>query len=85
MKPLSATAGSRPVIHGSLGFDQLRDRLAAGLPEEFAALPAGLDLSIAEGAEDRTTDTVERVTGRTDGAPRRAGRCTSRSPNATLR
>ncbi|MFE2938203.1 NAD(P)H-binding protein [Streptomyces sp. NPDC059255] len=54
----------RPVAHRSLGFEQLRDRLAADLPEEFAALLAGLDLSIAEGAEDRTTDTVERVTGR---------------------
>ncbi|MFD5746647.1 NAD(P)H-binding protein [Streptomyces sp. NPDC127033] len=54
----------RPVTHRSLGFEQLRDRLAAGLPAEFAALLAGLDLAIAEGAEDRTTDTVERVTGR---------------------
>jgi hypothetical protein len=42
----------------------MRDRLAAaGIPEQFAAMLAGMDCAIAEGAEDRTTDTVERVTG----------------------
>ncbi|WP_411977452.1 hypothetical protein [Streptomyces decoyicus] len=31
---------------------------------QFAALLAGLDRAIADGAEDRVTDTVERLTGR---------------------
>ncbi|WP_078624044.1 NAD(P)H-binding protein [Streptomyces monomycini] len=54
----------RPVIHRRLSHEQFRDRLATGIPEEFAALLADLDRSIAAGSEDRTTDTVERVTGR---------------------
>lgn len=57
----------RPVTHQRLTYEQMRDRLAADMPAEFAALLAGLDRSIAEGAEDRTTDTVRRLTGR---APR---------------
>lgn len=57
----------RPVVHHPLSYEQLRDRLAALMPPDFAALLAGLDRAIAEGAEDRVTDTVERVTGR---APR---------------
>lgn len=54
----------RPVRHRPLTYEQLRDRLAAELPAEFAALLAGLDRAIADGAEDRVTDTVERITGR---------------------
>ncbi|NGO11492.1 NAD(P)H-binding protein [Streptomyces sp. HC44] len=54
----------RPVSHRPLPYEQLRDRLAADIPEEFAQLLAGLDLSISRGTEDRTTDTVERLTGR---------------------
>ncbi|MGP3991413.1 NAD(P)H-binding protein [Streptomyces sp. 3N207] len=54
----------RTVTHRRLTYEQLRDRLAPVLPVEFAALLAGLDRAIAEGAEDRTTDTVERLTGR---------------------
>ncbi|OKI02005.1 NAD(P)-dependent oxidoreductase [Streptomyces sp. CB02923] len=54
----------RPVTHLQLTHEQLRDRLATGIPGDFATLLADLDRSIAEGAEDRTTDTVERVTGR---------------------
>ncbi len=38
-------------------------RLAADMPAEFAAMLAGMDRAIAEGAEDRTTDTVQRLTG----------------------
>ncbi|MFD3416807.1 NmrA family NAD(P)-binding protein [Streptomyces decoyicus] len=60
---LTAVTG-RPVRHRPLTYEQLRDRLAAGLPAEFAALLAGLDRAIADGAEDRVTDTVERLTGR---------------------
>ncbi|POX37495.1 ergot alkaloid biosynthesis protein [Streptomyces sp. Ru73] len=54
----------RPVVHRSLTHDELRAHLAKELPAEFAALLADLDRAIAGGAEDRTTDTVRRVTGR---------------------
>ncbi|MEU0383920.1 NmrA family NAD(P)-binding protein [Streptomyces chartreusis] len=60
---LSEVTG-RPVTHRRLTHEQLRDRLAQTLPPEFAAVLAGLDRAIAEGAEDRVTDTVERLTGR---------------------
>lgn len=60
---LSEVTG-RAVVHQQLTYEQLRDRLAASMPPEFAAVLAGLDRAIAEGAEDRTTDTVLRVTGR---------------------
>ena len=54
----------RLVVHRSLSGEQMRDRLAAQIPEEFAAMLAGLDRAIAEGAEDRVTDAVQRLTGR---------------------
>ncbi|WP_328317408.1 NAD(P)H-binding protein [Streptomyces sp. NBC_00388] len=54
----------RTVTHRRLSHDQVRERLAASMPAGFAALLAGLDLAIAGGAEDRTTDTVQRLTGR---------------------
>jgi uncharacterized protein YbjT (DUF2867 family) len=54
----------RPVVHHPLPYEELRDRLAAQLPPEFAALLAGMDRAISEGAEDRTTDAVRRLTGR---------------------
>ncbi|MDQ0947407.1 uncharacterized protein YbjT (DUF2867 family) [Streptomyces phaeochromogenes] len=54
----------RPVVHRPLTHDQLRDRLAAFIPLEFATLLAGLDRAIADGAEDRTTGTVQLLTGR---------------------
>ncbi|MET9411071.1 NAD(P)H-binding protein [Streptomyces sp. NPDC002935] len=57
----------RPVVHRQLTFEQLRDRWAGEIPLEFATLLAGLDRAIADGAEDRTTDTVRRVTGRPPG------------------
>ncbi|MER7566909.1 NmrA family NAD(P)-binding protein [Streptomyces sp. NPDC048523] len=57
----------RPVTHRRLSYEQMRDRLTAEVPAEFAALLAGLDRAIAAGAEDRVTDTVQRLTGR---APR---------------
>lgn len=45
--------------------DELVGRLAAaGIPTEFAAVLADLDVAIGQGAEDRVTDVVERVTGR---------------------
>ncbi|MFB7176281.1 NmrA family NAD(P)-binding protein [Streptomyces sp. NPDC056257] len=54
----------RPVVHHPMAYEAMRDRLAAVIPPEFAAMLAAMDRSIAEGAEDRTTDTVERLTGR---------------------
>ncbi|WP_058041076.1 NAD(P)H-binding protein [Streptomyces roseifaciens] len=54
----------RPVAHHHLTYDDMRDRLAALMPQEFATMLAGMDRAIAEGAEDRTTDTVQRLTGR---------------------
>ncbi|MDJ1135850.1 NAD(P)H-binding protein [Streptomyces iconiensis] len=55
----------RAVRHDHLTYEAMRDRLAAeGVPAEFAALLAGMDRSIADGAEDRVTGTVEAVTGR---------------------
>ncbi|MBW8090939.1 NmrA family NAD(P)-binding protein [Streptomyces hygroscopicus] len=58
----------RTVVHRRLPYEQLRDRLTALVPPEFAAILAGMDRAIAEGAEDRTTDTVQRLTGRPAGS-----------------
>ncbi|MET9570546.1 NAD(P)H-binding protein [Streptomyces virginiae] len=60
----------RPVVHRQLTFEELRDRWAAGIPLEFATMLAQMDRAIAGGAEDRTTDTVERLTGRPPGSLR---------------
>lgn len=60
-------ATGRPVEHRQLTFEQLRDRWAAEIPMEFAVILAGMDRAIAEGAEDRTSDTVQRLTGRPPG------------------
>jgi len=38
--------------------------VASGMPPQYAARLVGLDAAIRGGAEDRVTDTVERVTGR---------------------
>ncbi|MEU5611519.1 NmrA family NAD(P)-binding protein [Streptomyces sparsogenes] len=54
----------RPVAHRRLSYEQMRDRLTTQVPVEFAAMLAGMDRAIAEGAEDRITDTVQRLTGR---------------------
>ncbi|MEU0412345.1 NAD(P)H-binding protein [Streptomyces griseorubiginosus] len=54
----------RPVVHRHLTHEQQCERLAPLVGREFAELLAGMDRAIAEGAEDRTTDVVRRVTGR---------------------
>ncbi|WP_421111360.1 NAD(P)H-binding protein [Streptomyces sp. NEAU-S77] len=60
-----AEVSGRRVSHVPVTPGALRERLAdAGMPREFAAVLAGLDEDIRGGAEDRTTDTVLRVTGR---------------------
>lgn len=64
---LSQVTG-RTVTHERLSFEQMRHRLATEMPDGFAAMLAGMDRSIAEGAEDRTTDTVQRLTGRPPGS-----------------
>ncbi|MFG2295992.1 NAD(P)H-binding protein [Streptomyces sp. NPDC048603] len=53
----------RPVAHRALTHEEMRDRLAALMPGEFAAMLAGMDRAIAEGSEDRVTDSVLRLTG----------------------
>lgn len=61
---ISAVAG-RPVRHVPVPYETMCGHLAAsGIPDRFAELLAGLDRAIAEGAEDRTSPTVEEVTGR---------------------
>ncbi|MEU0808343.1 NAD(P)H-binding protein [Streptomyces sp. NPDC005970] len=63
-----AEVSGRAVHHVAVDTAALAGRLTdAGYPKEFAAMLAGLDENIRHGAEDRTTDTVLRVTGR---APR---------------
>ncbi|THA87055.1 NAD(P)H-binding protein [Streptomyces sp. A0592] len=59
-----------PVVHRQLTFEELRDRWAAEIPLEFATMLAAMDRAIADGAEDRTSDTVERLTGRPPGTLR---------------
>ncbi|MFD3682328.1 NmrA family NAD(P)-binding protein [Streptomyces sp. NPDC058613] len=66
---LSQVTG-RTVTHQRLSYEQMRRRLATEMPDGFAAMLAGMDRSIAEGAEDRTTDTVQRLTGRPPGSLR---------------
>ncbi|MGY1433860.1 NAD(P)H-binding protein [Streptomyces reniochalinae] len=61
---LITEVSGRAVTHSALTYEQMRDHLSAQVPPDFAAALAGMDLAIAEGAEDRTTDTVTRVTGR---------------------
>ncbi len=58
-------AAQRPVRHVSISTAQLQERLQGfGVPAPYAVLLAGLDEAIKNGAEDRTTSTVEEVTGR---------------------
>lgn len=58
-------AAGRPIRHRSLSAEALRERLtAAGIPEGYAALLAGLDSAIAQGAEDRLTAAVYALAGR---------------------
>lgn len=54
----------RAVVHRRLSYEQMRDRLTTQVPVKFAAMLASMDRTIAEGAEDRITDTVQRLTGR---------------------
>ncbi|MFE6304064.1 hypothetical protein [Nocardiopsis sp. NPDC057823] len=57
----------REVLHESLEPGDVERALAAAMPVEVARMPVRLDGLIASGAEDRVTDTVERITGRPPG------------------
>lgn len=54
----------RPVRHARLDVGRLAARMGEdGVPREFATVLAGAERLIAAGAEERVTDTVERLTG----------------------
>ncbi|MEO3749427.1 NAD(P)H-binding protein [Streptomyces sp. B6B3] len=61
-------ATGRLVVHRRLSYEQLRDRLTGLIPIRFATMLAAMDQAIAEGSEERLTDTVQRLTGRPPGA-----------------
>ena len=59
-------ASGRTVRHQQTNYQHMCEiHRSNGLPEAYAEMLAGLDALIATGAEDRVTDTVARVTGRT--------------------
>jgi len=59
-------ASERTVRHQQTNYQHMCEiHRSNGLPEAYAEMLAGLDALIATGAEDRVTDTVARVTGRT--------------------
>ncbi|MGW5644074.1 NmrA family NAD(P)-binding protein [Saccharopolyspora sp. NPDC003752] len=60
---ISEVAG-RPVRHRHITTGELARRLSAELPADFAAGLAAMDEHIRAGGEDRTTSTVQEVTGR---------------------
>jgi uncharacterized protein YbjT (DUF2867 family) len=72
----------RTVTHHRLTYEQLRGHLAATMPLDYAVMLAGLDRANAEGAEDRTTDTVQRLTGRSPRAFRAHAERALRRPTA---
>jgi uncharacterized protein YbjT (DUF2867 family) len=56
----------RIISHRSVSAEEAAQRIAAhGVPAEFAQVLAAMDIDISGGAEDRVTDTVKAVTGRT--------------------
>ncbi|RKT08636.1 uncharacterized protein YbjT (DUF2867 family) [Streptomyces sp. 3211.6] len=59
-----AEVTGRSVIHRPRPYEEVRDRLARLMPSAFATMLADMDRAVSEGAEDRVTDTVERLTGR---------------------
>lgn len=60
---ISDVAG-RAVRHEKLTADEMKGRFESfGIPADFAAVLASLDTMIAQGAEDRVTHEVERLTG----------------------
>ena len=63
---LVSTARGRAARHDAVSVEDLTRRwVSAGLPPAAARALAALDEDIARGAHDFTTDTVQRITGRT--------------------
>ena len=57
-------AANLKIEHVALNQVQLTQRLVSiGMPQDYAAFLASLDAFLAAGSEDRTTDTVELITG----------------------
>lgn len=55
----------RPVVHERVPREAVRERMErSGIPPGFAEILAGMEDGLRDGGEHRTTDTVERVTGR---------------------
>lgn len=68
---LVADLRGHPVRHSSVSIEEYTDHLVrAGLPAAYAPLLASLDEPISRGSEDRVTDTVSQVTGRSAGTLR---------------
>jgi len=66
---LISQAAGRDIHHRRLTEYQIKERFVAfGIPDGFASGLAAMDTAIATGAEDRTTDTVAKVTGRPAGS-----------------
>lgn len=62
---LASEVTGRLVEHQSVSVAAITEMMTGfGIPAEFAAMLAGMEEAIRLGAEDRTTDAVERVTGR---------------------
>lgn len=60
---LSDVSG-RKIVHKALSVEALTERFVGyGIPEDFATGLAYMDEAIAQGTEDRITDSVERITG----------------------
>ncbi|MDB5613171.1 MAG: ergot alkaloid biosynthesis protein [Devosia sp.] len=66
---LIGQATGREIHHHRLNEQQMTERFVTfGVPDSFASGLAAMDVAIAEGAEDRTTDNVSKVTGRPAGS-----------------
>jgi uncharacterized protein YbjT (DUF2867 family) len=58
-------ASGRTIAHRAVSVAEAQAAMvAAGMPAEYAGFLAALEARIAAGAEDRTTDAVQRITGR---------------------
>jgi uncharacterized protein YbjT (DUF2867 family) len=62
---LLSEALGRRLEHRAVSVEEARAHMAAaGIPDTYAALLAGMEGAIARGSEDRTTEAVLRITGR---------------------
>jgi uncharacterized protein YbjT (DUF2867 family) len=74
-----ANVAGRPVRHVRLAPEELARHFAHGLPQVYAEALAAMDVDLAAGIEDRTTDTVRDLTGT---PPVAFARFAARSANA---